>query len=51
VQTVRGAAAAGLAGVAIEAGRSLVINRRGIVEAADETGVFVTAFAPAAYPD
>jgi len=51
VQTVRNAAAAGLAGVAIEAGRSLVINRRGIVEAADAAGVFVTVFASNAYLD
>ena len=50
VETVRNVAAAGLAGIAIEAGRSLVINRRGIVEAADETGIFVTVFAPDAYP-
>jgi DUF1009 family protein len=50
VATVRNVAAAGLAGIAIEAGRSLVINRRGIIEAANETGIFVTAFAPDAYP-
>jgi DUF1009 family protein len=50
VATVRNVAAAGFAGIAIEAGRSLVINRRGIVEAANETGIFVTAFAPDAYP-
>ena len=50
VATVRNVAAAGLAGIAIEAGRSLVINRRGIVEAADAAGIFVTAFAPDAYP-
>ena len=50
VATVRNVAAAGFSGIAIEAGRSLVINRRGIVEAANETGIFVTAFAPDAYP-
>jgi DUF1009 family protein len=50
VATVRNVAAAGFAGIAIEAGRSLVINRRGIIEAANETGIFVTAFAPDAYP-
>jgi DUF1009 family protein len=50
VATVRNAAAAGLAGIAIEAGRSLVINRRGIIEAADAAGIFVTAFAPSTYP-
>jgi UDP-2,3-diacylglucosamine hydrolase len=50
VATVRNVAAAGFAGIAIEAGRSLVINRRGIIEAANETGIFVTAFAPDSYP-
>ncbi len=50
VVTVRNVAAAGFAGVAIEAGRSLVINRRGVIEAANETGIFVTAFAPDAFP-
>jgi len=46
VATVRNVAAAGFAGIAIEAGRSLVINRRGVIEAADAAGIFVTAFAP-----
>jgi UDP-2,3-diacylglucosamine hydrolase len=50
VSTVRNVAAAGLAGIAIEAGRSLVINRRGVIEAADAAGIFVTAFAPETYP-
>lgn len=50
VQTVRGAAAAGLAGIAVEAGRSLVIDRKHVVEAADAEGLFVTAFAPDAFP-
>jgi DUF1009 family protein len=49
VATVRNVAAAGFSGIAIEAGRSLVINRRGIIEAADAAGIFVTAFAPDAY--
>ena len=50
VATVRNVAAAGFAGIAVEAGRSLVINRRGIIDAANETGIFVSAFAPDAYP-
>ena len=50
VATVRAVAAAGFAGIAIEAGRSLVINRRGVIEAADAAGIFVMAFAPDAYP-
>ncbi|HUO93682.1 MAG TPA: UDP-2,3-diacylglucosamine diphosphatase LpxI [Rhizomicrobium sp.] len=50
VATVRNLAAAGFAGLAIEAGRSLVINRRGVIEAADAAGVFVMAFAADTYP-
>jgi UDP-2,3-diacylglucosamine hydrolase len=50
VATVRNVAAAGFAGIAIEAGRSLVINRRGVIEAADAAGIFVMAFATDAYP-
>lgn len=50
VATVRNVASAGLAGIAIEAGRSLLINRRGIVEAADAAGIFVMAFSPETYP-
>jgi DUF1009 family protein len=49
VPTIANVAAAGLAGIAIEAGRSLVINRRGIVAAADAAGLFVTAFAGNAF--
>jgi UDP-2,3-diacylglucosamine hydrolase len=49
VETVRNAASVGLAGVAIEAGRSLVINRSGVIDAANAAGVFVVAFAPEDY--
>lgn len=51
VATVKNAAAAGLAGIAVEAGRALVINLHGVRDAADAAGIFVTAFAPDAYPD
>jgi DUF1009 family protein len=51
VQTVRNAAAAGLAGIAIEAGRSLIVNRRAAIGAANASGMFLTAFAAADYPD
>ncbi|MGD9535786.1 MAG: LpxI family protein [Alphaproteobacteria bacterium] len=40
-RTIQNIADAGLAGVALEAGASLIIDRRGVVEAADERGVFV----------
>jgi len=51
VQTVLNVASAGLAGIAIEAGNALVINRAGVVAAADEAGIFVLGFAPSAYAD
>src|SRR5690606_8656290 len=41
VATVRRAARAGLAGIAGEAGRLLVVDRREMVELADELGLFV----------
>jgi hypothetical protein len=40
-QTVNGAAAAGLKGIAIEAGACLVLDRDAVVAAADRGGVFV----------
>lgn len=39
--TVAEAHAAGLAGIAIEAGRALVLERTRLVEAADRSGMFV----------
>jgi len=44
VQTVQNAAAAGLAGIAVEAGAALIVNRQGIVKAADDSGLFVCGF-------
>jgi DUF1009 family protein len=41
VPTVEGAAAAGLAGIAIEAGGTLIVNRAAVVAAADEAGLFL----------
>jgi hypothetical protein len=41
VETVRGAVVAGLRGIAIEAGGSLVIDRARVVAAADDAGLFV----------
>ena len=48
VDTVRQAAAAGLAGIALEAGGSLVIDYDDVVRAADEAGLFVTGVAASA---
>lgn len=45
VATVERVAAAGLGGIAVEAGRALIVNRRAVIAAADKAGVFVTGFA------
>lgn len=47
-RTPRAAAAAGLRGVAFEAGGTLLIDRAGCVAAADEAGVFLLGFDPGA---
>lgn len=44
VRTIEGAAAAGLAGVAIEAGGALVVRRDAVVAVADRLGLFVYGF-------
>ena len=44
VQSVKNAAAVGLAGIAVEAGTALIINRGGVKEAADQVGLFVFGF-------
>lgn len=46
VETLRRAQAAGLAGIAIEAGRSLVLERAAVVAEADAHGLFVTGIMP-----
>ena len=46
--TVQGAARAGLAGIAGEAGRLLVLDREATVALADELGVFILGLEPAA---
>lgn len=46
VETLRRAQAAGLAGIAVEAGRSLVLERAAIVAEADAGGLFVTGILP-----
>lgn len=47
VRTIEGAAAAGLAGVAVEAGGALAVRRNEIVRRADELGLFVFGFTKA----
>lgn len=46
VQTVLKAHAAGLAGIAVEAGRALVLERECVIAEADRLGVFVTGITP-----
>ncbi len=44
VRTIEGTAAAGLAGVAVEAGAALLVRRTAIIAAADAAGLFVYGF-------
>lgn len=46
VQTIRLAAAAGLAGVAVEAGGALISDRLGVIAAANAAGLYVYGFDP-----
>lgn len=46
VSTVQGAARAGLAGIAVEAGGALVVDQDAVRQQADALGVFVYGFAP-----
>lgn len=46
VRTVEGAARAGLAGIAVEAGASLIVDRAAVVAAADESGIFLIGIDP-----
>lgn len=46
VQTVEGAHAAGLAGIAVEAGRSLVLDSAAVIAKADALGLFVVGLMP-----
>lgn len=47
VQTVKNAARIGLAGIAIEAGGALIVDRRAVAAEADRLGLFVVGVAPA----
>jgi DUF1009 family protein len=46
VKTIANAAAAGLAGIAVEAGGALIVDRSAVVAAADSAGLFLTGVAP-----
>jgi hypothetical protein len=45
VRTIEAARAAGLRGIAVEAGATIVIDRRGVAAAADAAGIFVVGLA------
>jgi len=45
IRTVEGAAAAGLAGIAVAAGSALILDREAVAARADEYGLFVYGFA------
>jgi DUF1009 family protein len=47
VETLEAAAAAGLRGIAVEAGGALIIDRAKVAARADALGLFVVAMAPA----
>ena len=46
VETVRRAADVGLAGIALEAGKSLIVDKRAVAAEADRLGLFVTGVRP-----
>jgi len=46
VQTVRNAAAVGLAGIAVEAGAALILGQKNVAEEADKLGIFVIGVKP-----
>jgi DUF1009 family protein len=45
-QTVAKAARVGLAGIAVETGAALIVNKRAVAEAADKSGLFLFGFEP-----
>lgn len=46
VATVRNAGAVGLAGIALEAGKALIVDKRAVAAEADRLGLFVAGMAP-----
>ena len=46
VQTVRNAAAVGLAGIGLEAGKSLIVDKRAVATEADRLGLFIAGVVP-----
>ena len=50
-RTVELAAAAGLAGIAVQAGAALILDRRAVAQAADQAGLFVFGLSPGDFPE
>ncbi len=50
VSTIEGAANAGLAGIAVEAGGALIVGREDVIARADALGLFLLGFDPADMP-
>jgi DUF1009 family protein len=46
VETVRRAAEVGLAGIAVEAGKSLIVGKNAVAAEADQLGLFVVGVSP-----
>jgi UDP-2,3-diacylglucosamine hydrolase len=49
IKTIENACRAHLAGIAVEAGRTLILDRSAVIAAADRAGIFVLGFASSAY--
>lgn len=50
VSTIKAACAAGLRGIAIQAGGALIVDKKAVIEAADAAGLFVIGVTVAEYP-
>jgi DUF1009 family protein len=46
VETVRRAAEVGLAGIAVETGKSLIVGKKAVADEADRLGLFVVGATP-----
>lgn len=51
VRTIKNIASVGLAGIAVQSGAALIMNRAAVIAAADAAGIFVYGFARGAYPE
>ena len=47
LSTINGAVSAGLAGIAVEAGKCFVLDRAEVIKSADTAGIFIIGIPPA----